>query len=504
MMMNIPAAIVSMPVGRTPAGSESALPAASAAASASFGQTLVYHIGAGNGKAAGAETSAAGPLAALVPATAAGQPDESVTLDMLLGQIADLLEQLEEQSPIADNGTGEELFASYEQAFEQLEALLALLGIQPEAYPAPPAAAYAQLADGTAAAPSGRTEAEWRTLQLNIGEALLQLQSSLESGTARMGHRETYALIAGQLQKLQGLLFENGAAGQTGPAGQAGQAGPAGEAPYAGDVSAERQSRQPHVRIEAPIRLQPAEPSPGPTVAIAAQEQTDGSRLLRRLAQQPVQPNVLAAVVAASGGTQQTEEPTPPAETFGQPAQLPAANSVAAEGQRPAAAFAPKAETPVYIPATKFADTMNTYIVQRFDITLAQGRSEARLSLSPEHLGQLEVKLTVRKGQLAAQFVTDTPMAKEMLDSQLPQLRAALQQQGLQVDSLDVTYRDGDGFSSELDSRQHDRGHGRDDRSVGRDGTDGSFSEENAFEAELAELNIKRELGYGRAISVTA
>ncbi|WP_180229955.1 flagellar hook-length control protein FliK [Bacillus sp. AFS073361] len=66
------------------------------------------------------------------------------------------------------------------------------------------------------------------------------------------------------------------------------------------------------------------------------------------------------------------------------------------------------------------------------------GSTEAKFSLYPEHLGHIEIKITSQQGQVSAQIVTDTPMAKEALEGQLQHLRQALQQQGLQVQKLDI------------------------------------------------------------------
>ncbi|HEY2421091.1 MAG TPA: flagellar hook-length control protein FliK, partial [Neobacillus sp.] len=66
------------------------------------------------------------------------------------------------------------------------------------------------------------------------------------------------------------------------------------------------------------------------------------------------------------------------------------------------------------------------------------GSTEAKFSLYPEHLGHIEIKITSQQGQIAAQIITDTSMAKDALEGQLQQLRQALQQHGLLVQKLDI------------------------------------------------------------------
>lgn len=83
-------------------------------------------------------------------------------------------------------------------------------------------------------------------------------------------------------------------------------------------------------------------------------------------------------------------------------------------------------------------DVANLFVKQ-MKIVGANGISEAKLTLHPQALGQVDVKITANNHVITAQFAADTHAGKELLDNQLPQLRAALTQLGLQVDRLEVT-----------------------------------------------------------------
>lgn len=74
------------------------------------------------------------------------------------------------------------------------------------------------------------------------------------------------------------------------------------------------------------------------------------------------------------------------------------------------------------------------------------GSTEAKFLLSPDHLGQIEVKLTVQNGEVSAQILVDTTIAKEALEAQLQQLKQALTQQGLTVQKLDVVQQSPQSF----------------------------------------------------------
>ncbi len=94
----------------------------------------------------------------------------------------------------------------------------------------------------------------------------------------------------------------------------------------------------------------------------------------------------------------------------------------------------------VQMQAATFSEDMTQFVVRSIMMgTSADGMTEAKISLYPQHLGHVEVRLTLHNGQLIAQFVADSLAGKEMLESQLSQLRTTLQNQGIQVEKLEVS-----------------------------------------------------------------
>ena len=91
------------------------------------------------------------------------------------------------------------------------------------------------------------------------------------------------------------------------------------------------------------------------------------------------------------------------------------------------------------VPVQQFAQEMNTLITGKLEIVKKGGVAEATITLFPENLGQVDVKITMHNGNLVAQFMTEHAGAKDMLEQQMNQLRSALQAQGLQVERLEVT-----------------------------------------------------------------
>lgn len=86
----------------------------------------------------------------------------------------------------------------------------------------------------------------------------------------------------------------------------------------------------------------------------------------------------------------------------------------------------------------QFAQEMNSFITGKLDIVQKGGVAEATMTLFPDNLGQVDVKITMQNGHLVAQFLTEHSGAKDLLEQQMNQLRSALVSQGLQVEKLEV------------------------------------------------------------------
>ncbi|WP_075619429.1 flagellar hook-length control protein FliK [Paenisporosarcina indica] len=69
----------------------------------------------------------------------------------------------------------------------------------------------------------------------------------------------------------------------------------------------------------------------------------------------------------------------------------------------------------------------------------AQEDTQIKVSIFPEHLGHLEIRLTELNGKIAAQIFTSSLLAKEALDLHVNQLRNSLLQQGITVDKIEIS-----------------------------------------------------------------
>lgn len=81
-----------------------------------------------------------------------------------------------------------------------------------------------------------------------------------------------------------------------------------------------------------------------------------------------------------------------------------------------------------------------TNILGKSQFFKGNGTNKLLIKLYPEHLGSLRIEILQDKGALTARMIATTSAAKDILDSQLHQLKHAFTQQNIQVDKLDVVF----------------------------------------------------------------
>jgi flagellar hook-length control protein FliK len=89
--------------------------------------------------------------------------------------------------------------------------------------------------------------------------------------------------------------------------------------------------------------------------------------------------------------------------------------------------------------AEHLAKDVTTVLTTVIDVQNMENGLEAVFSLEPEHLGKVDVKVTIHEGNVRAEFFTSTALGKDLLETQVQVLRTALEQQGFQVDKIDIS-----------------------------------------------------------------
>lgn len=89
--------------------------------------------------------------------------------------------------------------------------------------------------------------------------------------------------------------------------------------------------------------------------------------------------------------------------------------------------------------ADRFDQEVTKFLVSSINVAGIENGVEAAFTLAPKHLGKVDVKVTIQDGQVTAEFLTSTPLGKDLLESHVQALRSALETQGMQVGKIDIS-----------------------------------------------------------------
>lgn len=109
-----------------------------------------------------------------------------------------------------------------------------------------------------------------------------------------------------------------------------------------------------------------------------------------------------------------------------------------------------------------------TTVLQKSHFSQGLQTKSMTIRLYPEHLGSLRIELTQKDGAMIARVLTSTSMAKDMLDSQIHQLRQAFVQQNIQVDKVDISFQEGLESYNSQDRRRSDQEQPESDQNSGK------------------------------------
>lgn len=94
-------------------------------------------------------------------------------------------------------------------------------------------------------------------------------------------------------------------------------------------------------------------------------------------------------------------------------------------------------------------------IIQRQQIANQQGTLKLAIKLYPENLGTIRLELMHKDGLLTARLMASTAVGKEMLESQLQQLKQGLAAQNIQLERIEITQSLQDSTRNMNSSDQH-------------------------------------------------
>jgi flagellar hook-length control protein FliK len=200
-------------------------------------------------------------------------------------------------------------------------------------------------------------------------------------------------------------------------------------------------------RVVASTRLASFEPAPSanPPAASNSAQQAEGVEVAAA-----APPSTADAEDARQGES----------ETQGRPDERLADLSRLAPRQDAAEPAAPRLDPPLSSTPTSARETAGvsgelralpelpveneSEILRQFRVLLHEGGGRARIQLHPPQLGGLDMRITITNDTVQLSVVADRGAVAELLSRHLPELRAALEAHGMQIDRAEVDVREQD------------------------------------------------------------
>ncbi len=84
------------------------------------------------------------------------------------------------------------------------------------------------------------------------------------------------------------------------------------------------------------------------------------------------------------------------------------------------------------------AEVVLPQVIRGLATLVRNGAAEMRLQLQPADLGEIELRVRTSEGVVSGQMMVQHPEIKQLLESHMDRLRAALAEQGLELEGFDV------------------------------------------------------------------
>ncbi len=92
-------------------------------------------------------------------------------------------------------------------------------------------------------------------------------------------------------------------------------------------------------------------------------------------------------------------------------------------------------------------------IIRSMRVATERGESKVRILLDPPRLGSVRVSMNIKDGVLNASFETQSQAARHIIAQDLPTLKTALEQQGIEVGEFSVSVDQGESQAQTADDR---------------------------------------------------
>ncbi|OPX44587.1 flagellar hook-length control protein FliK [Ruminiclostridium hungatei] len=90
------------------------------------------------------------------------------------------------------------------------------------------------------------------------------------------------------------------------------------------------------------------------------------------------------------------------------------------------------------MPQTIKTGELLNQVVEQAKVVIGPDKTEMVIHLKPDHLGKLELKVVTEQGIVAAKFVAENQQVKEIIETNMQQLKDSLQKQGINIEGVSV------------------------------------------------------------------
>lgn len=80
-----------------------------------------------------------------------------------------------------------------------------------------------------------------------------------------------------------------------------------------------------------------------------------------------------------------------------------------------------------------------TQVLDKVKLQVSEKTTSLEMQLTPEHLGKVSLTVSEENGTMKAKFVTESQISKEAIESNIAMFKETLREQGLKVDSIEVS-----------------------------------------------------------------
>ncbi|MGM7701174.1 flagellar hook-length control protein FliK [Pseudalkalibacillus sp. Hm43] len=123
-------------------------------------------------------------------------------------------------------------------------------------------------------------------------------------------------------------------------------------------------------------------------------------------------------------------------------------------------------------------------------MSLPNGNTQLSIKLFPENLGALDIQIVQRNGEIAAKIIASTAQAKELIETNLNQLRHVLQGQNITVNQIEVSNHVPDWMNDEREKQNSENPFGREQKNENEDEENGP----QTFQQWMEELEVEGEV----------